>query len=228
MSTPLTVVLIEDERGVRRFLSAAFGAQDVVLVEAETAKMGLAQVASHHPDVVLLDLGLPDGDGIDVVRAIREWSDVPIIILSARGRETDKVAALNAGADDYLTKPFGIEELLARMRTVLRRSQRATASPLLTLGPLQLDLVGRVVRRDGNEVHLTPTEFRFLAHLAQHIGKVVTHRQLLKAVWGLHTEDHVHYLRVYAAQLRQKLEDDPSRPRWLITEPGVGYRLREE
>ena len=229
MSAPITIVLIEDESPMRRFLRAAFGTQSMTLIEAPTAREGLAQVAGRRPDLVLLDLGLPDLDGLEVVRRIREWSTVPIIVLSARGREDDKVAALDAGADDYLTKPFGVDELLARIRVALRHAvQQVSPEPVITVGPLRIDFGAHTVHRDGVELRLTPTEYRLLAVLAQHAGKVLTHRQLLRDVWGLHTEDQIHYLRVYAAQLRRKLELDPSRPRWLVTEPGVGYRLRAE
>jgi two-component system KDP operon response regulator KdpE len=229
MTPPITIVLIEDESPMRRFLRAAFGTQTMTLIEAPTAREGLVQVAGRRPDLVLLDLGLPDMDGLDVVRRIREWSTVPIIVLSARGREDDKVAALDAGADDYLTKPFGVDELLARIRVALRHAvQQASPDPVITIGPFTIDFAARVVQRDAVELRLTPTEYRLLAVLAQHAGKVITHRQLLREVWGLHTDDQVHYLRVYAAQLRRKLEVDPSRPRWLVTEPGVGYRLRAE
>ncbi len=229
MTAAITIVLIEDESPMRHFLRAAFGTQAISLIEAPTAREGLAQVAGRRPDLVLLDLGLPDLDGLEVVRRIREWSAVPIIVLSARGREGDKVAALDAGADDYLTKPFGVDELLARIRVALRHAvQQASPDPVVTIGPLLIDLGARTVYRDGVELRLTPTEWRLLAVLAQHAGKVLTHRQLLREVWGLHTEDQVHYLRVYAAQLRRKLEVDPSRPQLLVTEPGVGYRLRAE
>lgn len=229
MTAPITVVLIEDEAPMRRFLRAAFGTQQMVLIEAETGREGLAQVAGRRPDLVLLDLGLPDADGLDVVRRIREWSAVPIIVLSARGREHDKVAALDAGADDYLTKPFGVDELLARIRVALRHAVRqASPEPVVEAGPLRIDLGAHTATLHGNELRLTPTEYRLLAVLARHAGKVVTHRQLLREVWGLHTEEQVHYLRVYAAQLRRKLEDDPTRPRLLVTEPGVGYRLRAD
>lgn len=229
MTAPLTIVLIEDEAPMRRFLRAAFGTQAITLIEAPTALTGLSQVAGRKPDLVLLDLGLPDLDGLEVVRRIREWSTVPIIVLSARGREGDKVAALDAGADDYLTKPFGVEELLARIRVAVRHAvQVASPEPIVDLGPIRIDFAARTVRRDGVELRLTPTEWRLLAVLARHAGKVLTHRQLLREVWGLHTEDQVHYLRVYAAQLRRKLEVDPSRPQLLVTEPGVGYRLRAE
>jgi two-component system KDP operon response regulator KdpE len=216
---------------MRRFLRAALGAQEYRLVEATTAREGLAQAASRSPDVVLLDLGLPDRDGLEVARELREWSGVPIIVLSARGQEQDKVAALDLGADDYLTKPFGVDELLARIRVALRHAAQPAGGPpepWFAAGDLRVDLVRRQVRRGGQEVHLTPTEYKLLTLLIRHAGKVLTHRQLLKEVWGVNYADQSHYVRVYMAQLRQKLEEDPSRPRLLITEPGVGYRLRAE
>ena len=213
---------------MRRFLRTALGAQDYRLAEATSAREGLALAASRNPDVILLDLGLPDRDGLDVTRELRGWSTVPIIVLSARGREQDKVAALDLGADDYLTKPFGVEELLARIRVALRHSASAGTAPepVFEAGDLRVDLERREVRRNGQEVHLTPTEYKLLTVLIRHAGKVLTHRQLLKDVWGVHYAGQSHYARVYMAQLRQKLEEDPSRPRLLVTEPGVGYRLR--
>jgi two-component system KDP operon response regulator KdpE len=229
VTLPITIVLIEDESPMRHFLRAAFGNAAITLIEAATARDGLAQVAGRRPDLVLLDLGLPDLDGLEVVRRIREWSRVPIIVLSARGREGDKVAALDAGADDYLTKPFGVDELMARIRVARRHAiTQVTPEPVVSVGPLRIDFGMRTVHREGVEVRLTPTEYKLLAVLAQHAGKVLTHRQLLREVWGLHTEDQVHYLRVYTAQLRRKIEADPSRPTLLINEPGVGYRLRGE
>jgi two-component system KDP operon response regulator KdpE len=229
-SAPL-ILLIEDEPPMRRFLRTALGANDYRLVEAETAKEGLAHAAARNPDVILLDLGLPDRDGLEVVRELREWSTTPIIVLSARGREEDKVKALDLGADDYLTKPFGVEELLARMRVALRHAALpagAAPEPVFEAGDLRVDLVARRVWRGGEEVHLTPTEYKLLATLVRHAGKVLTHRQLLKEVWGVNYVNQSHYVRVYLAQLRQKIEADPARPRLLITEPGVGYRLRDE
>jgi two-component system KDP operon response regulator KdpE len=216
---------------MRRFLRTALGAQDYRLVEATTAREGLAQAASRNPDVILLDLGLPDRDGLEVTRELRGWSATPIIVLSARGREQDKVAALDLGADDYLTKPFGVEELLARIRVALRHAALppgAGPEPVFEAAGVRVDLVKREVRRDGREVHLTPTEYKLLALLIRHAGKVLTHRQMLKEVWGTSYADQSHYVRVYMAQLRQKLESDPARPRLLVTEPGVGYRLRAE
>ncbi len=231
MSGPAPVVLlIEDEPQMRRFLRAALGTQDYELVEAPTAREGLAQAASRVPDLILLDLGLPDGDGLEVTRQLREWSRAPIIVISARGQERDKVAALDAGADDYLTKPFGVEELLARMRVALRHAARGAEDegPVYEGGALRVDLARRQVFRAGEEVHLTPNEYKLLATLVRHAGKVLTHRHLLKEVWGLNAINQTHYLRVYVTQLRHKLEADPTQPRLLLTEPGVGYRLRAE
>jgi len=225
------ILLIEDEPQMRRFLRTALASNDYRLVEAETAKDGLAQAAARNPDVILLDLGLPDRDGLDVTRELREWSATPVIVLSARGREQDKVAALDVGADDYLTKPFGVDELLARIRVALRHAAlRAGAAPepVFEVAELRVDLPARRVWRAGQEVHLTPTEYKLLATLVRHAGKVLTHRQLLKEVWGTSYANQSHYVRVYLAQLRQKIEADPARPRLLLTEPGVGYRLRDE
>ena len=222
------VLLIEDEPQMRRFLRAALGTQDYQLIEATSAKEGLAQAAGRNPDLILLDLGLPDADGIDVTRQIREWSDRPIIVISARGREADKVLALDVGADDYLTKPFGVDELLARMRVALRHAARGADGPdgaVFTAGSLRVDFGERRVEVGGAEVHLTPTEYKLLAILIRHAGKVLTHRHLLKEVWGINAINQTHYLRVYMTQLRHKLELDPARPRLLLTEPGVGYRL---
>jgi two-component system, OmpR family, KDP operon response regulator KdpE len=229
-SAPL-ILLIEDEPQMRRFLRTALTAHDYRLVEAVTAKEGLAQAAARNPDVILLDLGLPDRDGLEVTRELREWTGTPIIVLSARGREQDKVAALDVGADDYLTKPFGVEELLARMRVALRHAALPPGEapePIYESGGLRMDLAERRVWRNGEEVHLTPTEYKLLATLVRHAGKVLTHRQLLKEVWGTNYLNQSHYVRVYLAQLRQKIEPDPARPRLLLTEPGVGYRLRAD
>jgi two-component system KDP operon response regulator KdpE len=223
-------LLIEDEIQMRRFLRAALQSHEYQLVEATTARDGLAQAAGRNPDVILLDLGLPDGDGIDLTRRIREWSKVPIIVLSARGREEDKVAALDAGADDYLTKPFGVGELLARLRVALRHSTQgaSAAEPVFTVGGLRVDFEHRRVFVDDVEVHLTPTEYKLLGTLVRHAGKVLTHRQLLQDVWGPNAVEHAHYVRVYMTQLRRKLERDATRPQFLMTEPGVGYRLKAE
>lgn len=223
------VLLIEDEPQMRRFLRAALGGYDYRLVEAPTAREGLAQAAGRNPDVILLDLGLPDADGIDLTRRLREWSTTPIVVISARGREQDKIAALDAGADDYLTKPFGVGELLARLRVALRHAARtgdATADAVFAVGDLRVDLAARRVFMAKAEIHLTPTEYKLLTTLVRHAGKVLTHGQLLREVWGPNAVAHTHYVRVYMAQLRHKLEPDPNRPRYLLTEPGVGYRLR--
>ena len=224
------VLIVEDEAPLRRFLRAALVAQGYRLVEAETASEGLQRATEHNPDIVLLDLGLPDGDGLDVTSRLREWTGVPIIVLSARGQERDKVQALDVGADDYLTKPFGTSELLARIRVALRRvaERTPTQEPVVSLGDVTVDLARRLVTAAGKPVHLTPHEYKLLTTLLKYAGKVVTHKQLLKEVWGPQAVSQTHYLRVYMAQLRQKLEADPARPRYLTTEPGVGYRLRSE
>lgn len=229
MSAGPLVLVVEDEAPVRRFLRAALDAHGYRWIEAATAGEALLSAVTYSPEVVLLDLGLPDGDGIDVTRRIREWSRVPILVLSARGREADKVAALDAGADDYLTKPFGTQELLARIRVALRHAAgRDTGDvPVLDCGGLRIDLASRQVCKGEVEIRLTPTEYRVLAFLARHAGKVLTHRQILSEVWGPNAVEHIHYVRVYLAELRKKIEDDPSRPRWLLTEPGVGYRLAD-
>jgi two-component system, OmpR family, KDP operon response regulator KdpE len=224
------VLVVEDEPAMRRFLRASLTSHGFKLVEAAGAREAMGLASSRNPEIVLLDLGLPDGDGIDFTRQLREWTQVPIIVLSARGQESDKVAALDAGADDYVTKPFGVAELLARMRVALRRAQRASGGEgdkEVTVGPLCVDFVRRVVTLGGAEVHLTPIEYRLLGLLAKHVGKVLTHRQMLGEVWGPNHGNETHYLRVYMAQLRRKLERDPARPALLVTEPGVGYRLRE-
>ncbi|HMU61165.1 MAG TPA: response regulator [Gemmatimonadales bacterium] len=231
MASPAPLILlIEDEPHMRRFLRAALRGRGYQVVEAASAREGLMQAAGRNPDVILLDLGLPDQDGLEVTRTIRRTAATPIIVISARGLEQDKVTALDLGADDYLTKPFSEPELLARIRAALRRLARpagGTASEMFESGELRVDLLGRVVFRGGREVHLTPTEFRLLAALVRNAGQVVTHRRLLQEVWGANYQDDTHYLRVYMAQLRHKLEQDPNRPRLLTTEPGVGYRLRE-
>lgn len=224
------ILLVEDEPQLRRFLRPMLRAQNYRVVEAETAREGVALAHSHNPDVVLLDLGLPDGDGVEVTRQIRAWSAVPIIVISARGKEQDKVGALDAGADDYLIKPFGSAELLARLRVALRHAARGalpTADAVHSFGDVRVDLGRRTVHRGDAEVHLTPHEYKLLVTLIRNVGKVVTHRQLLHEVWGPGAQEN-HYLRVYMGQLRQKLEEDPARPRWLATEAGVGYRLRDE
>jgi two-component system KDP operon response regulator KdpE len=222
------VLVVEDEPQMRRFLRASLVSHGFRLIEAETQKEALAQATTHSPDIVLMDLGLPDGDGMDLTRRLREWSRVPIIVISARGREEDKVDALDAGADDYLTKPFGVNELLARMRVALRHAEQsgAAASPVIEVGPLRLDLEARLVTVNGVEVHLTPIEYKLLVLLAKHAGKVLTHRQILKEVWGPAYVGQTHYVRVRMAELRKKLESGADPVRLLLTEPGVGYRLR--
>jgi two-component system, OmpR family, KDP operon response regulator KdpE len=222
------VLVVEDEPRMRKFIRASLSSHGYHVIEAERAGEVVALVTSHNPDLVLLDLGLPDGDGIDLTRQLREWSRAPIIVLSARGREDDKVSALDAGADDYLTKPFGVNELLARMRVALRHAQAgATPAPVLEFGELAIDRVRREVSRAGEPLHLTPTEYKLLVLLAQNAGKVLTHRQILHEVWGPSYAAQTHYVRVHMAELRKKVERDPSRPKLLVTEPGVGYRLRE-
>ncbi|MGA2383857.1 MAG: response regulator [Gemmatimonadales bacterium] len=224
------VLVIEDEPQMRRFLKASLESHDYGLVEAVNAREGLSQATGRNPDVILLDLGLPDLDGIELTRRLREWSRTPIIVISARGREQDKIAALDAGADDYLTKPFGIGELLARLRVALRHAALPDGGgePVFVVGDLKVDLAARLVFRKSAEVHLTPIEYKLLATLVRHAGKVVTHRQLLKEAWGPNAVEQTHYVRVYMTQLRHKLEDDPSRPKVLLTESGVGYRLKAE
>ena len=223
------MLVIEDEPQMRRFLRPALEGQGYRVVEAGTAREGMALASSHNPDLVILDLGLPDGDGVEVTQRLREWSTAPIVVVSARGQEADKVAALDAGADDYLTKPFGTGELFARLRVAHRHSAgvRAEAGePVFEAGGLKVDAAARQVYRDGHEIHLTALEYKLLATLVRHAGRVITHRQLLKEVWGPSSVNETQYLRVYMAQLRHKLEKDPARPTLLVTETGVGYRLR--
>ncbi len=221
------VLVVEDEAQVLRFLRAALASRGYRLVEAGTIREAEQLATSHNPDVYLLDLGLPDGDGLDLVKSLRGWTRAPIIVLSARGREEDKVDALDAGADDYLTKPFGVNELLARLRVALRHAQASPEQPVvLEAGPVRVDVARHEVTVDGREVRLTPTEFRLLALLARHAGKVLTHRQILREVWGPNATE-AHYVRVHMAELRKKIEPDPARPRVIVTEPGVGYRLRD-
>ncbi len=246
MSSP-TVVVIEDEPQIRRFVRMALEAEGWQVHEADTAKKGLTEAGTRKPDLLVLDLGLPDGDGLEVIRDVRGWSTVPIIVLSARTDEVDKIAALDAGADDYLTKPFGVGELLARVRANLRRPRAAAAdgasggtgggsgngasdatfdeNPVFTFGDVAVDRQARLVRRSGAEVHLTPIEYRLLTTLIANAGRVLTHRQLLREVWGPSHAGQSHYLRIYMGHLRQKLEADPTQPQHLLTETGVGYRL---
>jgi len=221
------IVVVEDEPDIRRFLRASLLSKGYRLVEAATGQEGLQAAETRQPDLIILDLGLPDMDGLEVIRRLREWTVVPIIVLSAKGQETTKVAALDAGADDYIAKPFGVSELLARMRVSLRhaRSSQGEPTPVFTTGELLIDLAQRRVRVKGKDVHLTPIEYRLLTTLAKHAGKVLTRNQLLTEVWGRPYADQAHYLHVHMAQLRRKVENDPTRPRYLLTEPGVGYRL---
>jgi len=219
------ILIIDDELAIRRFLHTILSCEDFSLHEAENGHAGLAAAAAFKPDIILLDLGLPDLDGIEVITRLREWSKVPIIVLSVREHENDKVAALNAGADDYLTKPFGVGELLARIRAALRRSLQEVPEPIFTCNDLQVDLTRRLVTISGEEVSLTPTEYDILRLMVSHAGKVLTHSQILKQVWGIAYLEQPHVLRVNISNLRRKIEADPSRPRHIITEPGVGYRL---
>jgi two-component system KDP operon response regulator KdpE len=223
-----TLVVIEDDPQIRRFLRTGLSTEPFRIFEAETGRAGLVEAATRKPDLVILDLGLPDLDGVEVVSELRQWYTRPIIILSARSSEQEKIKALDAGADDYLTKPFGIGELLARIRAALRRAARdagVAAENSIEFGEVRVDLAARRVQRAGSDVHLTPNEYRLLAALVRHAGKVCTHRQLLADVWGPSHVEHGHYLRIYMAQLRHKLEPDPTNPRFLRTEAGVGYRL---
>ncbi len=234
MSAPVAI-LIEDEPQIRRFVRAALEAEGWVVHEADTAKRGLLDAGTRKPDLLVVDLGLPDGDGLDVIRDVRGWSNVPIVVLSARADETDKIAALDAGADDYLTKPFGVGELMARVRANLRRPRAgggeasvqaaSDPDPLFRFGEVEVDRQARLVRRKGVEVHLTPIEYRLLTVLIANAGRVMTHRQLLREVWGPSHAEQSHYLRIYMGHLRQKLELDPAQPQHLLTETAVGYRL---
>lgn len=219
-------LIVEDEAPIRRFVRMALEGAGWRVVEAATMRQGLIDAGTHAPELVVLDLGLPDGDGIDLLRDLRAWSQVPVIVLSARTDEEDKVGALDAGADDYLTKPFGVAELLARVRANQRRAATATGhAGLLRFGDVEVDPDARIVRKGGVEVHLSPTEYRLLLFLVQHSGKVLTHRQILQHVWGAGYSDRDHYVRIHMSHLRQKLEDDPAQPKHLLTETAVGYRL---
>ncbi|MFA5984352.1 MAG: response regulator [Methylococcaceae bacterium] len=223
------IVMIEDDPAIRRFLRTSLRTQAISVFEADTGKQGIVEAGVRKPDLVILDLGLPDMDGVDVVKAIRAWSDMPIIILSARHGEQHKIAALDAGADDYLTKPFSFGELMARIRVALRHALKPSGqlgNQIYSHDDLQIDLRNRIVSKAGNEIHLTPIQFRLLSVLVKQAGKVITHQQLLKEVWGPSYQENDHYLRIYMSQLRRKLETDPTRPAFLLTESGVGYRFK--
>jgi two-component system KDP operon response regulator KdpE len=225
------VLVVEDEPQMQRFLRASLTSHGFRVLEAASGASAIVEATTHNPNLVLLDLGLPDVDGIDLTRRLREWSRVPIIVISARGREEDKVEALDAGADDYLTKPFGVNELLARIRVAFRHAEQATSersTPIIEIGGLHLDLDKREVTVDGKEVHLTPIEYKLLVLLAKNAGKVLTHRQILKEVWGPAYAGQSHYVRVRMAELRRKIETDAGRPKLFVTEPGVGYRIKAE
>lgn len=228
MTTPARVLIVEDEKQIRRFVRVAVEEEGCEVVEAETRGQGLLEAGARQPALLILDLGLPDGNGIDLIRDLRGWSDIPVLILSARSQEHDKIDALDAGADDYLTKPFSVGELRARVRALLRRGSRSadSASPVIAFGQVVVDLSRRLVMRDGAEVHLTPIEYRLLTVLAGHPGKVLTQRNLLREIWGPSYVESSHYLRVYVGHLRQKLEDDPTQPKHFLTETGIGYRFQ--
>jgi two-component system KDP operon response regulator KdpE len=219
------ILLIEDDPQIQRFLRAALTSEGYRFQQATTAQDGLTQAATHRPDFILLDLGLPDCDGLEVIRGVRQWSTLPILVLSARGQERDKIEALDLGADDYVAKPFTVGEVLARIRAGLRRANTVAPGPIFQFGQVEVDLEKRKVTLNGEEVHLTPNEYKLLQVLIKHAGKVLTQRQLLNEVWGPNSTEQGQYLRVYIAQLRRKLEENPARPKHLQTEPGVGYRL---
>lgn len=223
-----TILIVEDEKEIRRFLRVALEGEGFRVVDADTLNRGLIEAATRKPEMAILDLGLPDGDGIQFIREVRQWSSMPVIVLSARSDEQDKINALDAGADDFLTKPFGVGELLARVRVALRHRPSSSSSSeqaQITFGEVSVDIAARRVTRDGSDLHLTPIEFRLLVSLLNHPGKVMTQRQLLVQVWGPNAVEHSHYLRIYMGHLRQKLERDPAQPQHLLTETGVGYRF---
>jgi two-component system KDP operon response regulator KdpE len=220
------ILVVDDEDSIRRFLRVTLTSQGYTVLEATSGQEAASNAATHKPDLVILDLGLPDIDGVEITRLLREWTQTPIIILSVRGSETDKIAALDAGADDYLTKPFGVGELLARLRAALRRTTQTTGEPLFVNGVLKVDLARRVVTVAGHEVQLTPNEYELLRILVTHAGKVLTHRHLLREVWGTEYGEELHMLHVNISNLRRKIEPDPARPQMIVTEPGVGYRLK--
>jgi two-component system KDP operon response regulator KdpE len=229
MKAKQRILSIEDDAAIGKYLRATLEAQGFTVDLATTAHDGLQSLIAHRPDIVLLDLGLPDADGQDFIRKVREWTETPIVVVSAREQETDKITALEKGADDYLTKPFSDGELLARIRVALRHGQRLTSSgsELFESDGLKVDLAAHVVSVDGNEVRLTPIEYKLLSLFARHAGKVLTHGQILKEVWGQHSLENTHYLRIHTQHLREKLGDDPLRPRFIVTEPGIGYRLKQ-
>ena len=224
----LRILVVDDEPAIRRFLQVSLTAHGHTIFEAESGEAALTEAVIRHPDLIILDLGLPDVDGLEVTRRLREWTQIPIVILSVRGAEADKIAALDAGADDYLTKPFGVGELLARIRAAMRRVSAVATGPIFTTGELTVDLARRLVIAAGQEVQLTPTEYSLLRVLVTHAGKVLTHHQLLREIWGPGYEEELHILRVNVSNLRRKIEPDPARPRYIVTEPGVGYRLRAD
>jgi len=219
------VLVVDDENQIRRLLKVALSAHGYEITEAPSGQEGLKQAALYHPDLIILDLGLPDIDGAQIICRLREWSQVPVIILSVRDQENDKIKALDAGADDYVTKPFSMGELLARMRVALRHAARVEDEPVLVFDELKIDLAARQVTVEGREAKLTPTEYDILKNLALHAGRVLTHRQLLRNIWGVEYQEETHYLRVFIGQLRRKIEPDPTQPKYIITEPGIGYRL---
>ncbi len=226
-TTDTPILVIEDEPEIRKFLKAVLTAHDYRPLFAETGKDGMKLITAHNPEAVILDLGLPDMDGLDIIKSVREWTAIPIIVLSARGQEQDKITALDSGADDYLTKPFGAGELLARLKVALRHARQSAAapSPVFQSGPLTIDMDARRVTLDGADIKLTPKEYKLLILLARHAGKVVTNKQLLQEIWGKTFQDNGHYLRIYVQHLRQKLGDDPLKPRYIFTETGIGYRF---
>ena len=228
LHTPITVLVIEDEAAIRKFLRLTLSTHNMVPLEAETGQEGLRLLTLHRPEAVILDLGLPDIDGVDIIRQVREWSTVPMIVLSARGQEADKINALETGADDYLTKPFAAGELIARIKVALRHVSRlqGTGSALYECDGLRVDLVARSVTLEGKEVRLTPIEYKLLSVLVKNAGKVVTHAQLLREIWGKHAAENNGYLRIHTQHLRAKLKDDPLNPRFITTEPGIGYRFK--
>ena len=222
------VLIVDDEQAIRRFLRVTLTSQAYTIIEAASGQEALSAATTQKPDIVILDLGLPDIDGVEVTRLLRQWTQIPIIILSVRGSENDKIAALDAGADDYLTKPFGVGELLARLRAALRRDTKTTSEPVFTSGSLKVDLARRLVAVSEHEVQLTPNEYELLRMLVTHAGKVLTHHYLLREVWGAEYGEEFHMLHVNISNLRRKIEPDPARPQFIITEPGVGYRLRTD